>query len=271
MLATSGYYYYYYYYYYYLLLPIIIIIIILLLLLIIIARDRTQQLCTATAFLIIPVLKLLKPFGGQKFSASMEIMGRGLDILRQFVVLLLLVRIISATRCPYCDNEFISLGRHVWRCAARVTSHGTPPLRDSPQATQRAQGPSSHNSAAAQLEITEGVSSGAADEETCMCGRKCKGRRGLRAHQRACGMLKNLLAHTQLNDGIVSPSQDSCSTSVHGAPKPFVACAERCVVISHLFSFSLFHLFSSQNHRKSRFECQTRTQIAKNKRTMGRG
>ena len=36
-----------------------------------------------------------------------------------------------------------------------------------------------------------------ASDETCACGRRCKGRRGLRAHQRACGLLNNLLHGVQ--------------------------------------------------------------------------
>ena len=44
-------------------------------------------------------------------------------------------------------------------------------------------------------------------DEICTCGRKCKGRRGLKAHQRSCGVFKGLIEGAQL--ATVSPSHVS--------------------------------------------------------------
>ena len=41
------------------------------------------------------------------------------------MMILSLISIISADRCPFCGREFVSLGRHIWRCPARVTSQAS--------------------------------------------------------------------------------------------------------------------------------------------------
>ena len=42
-------------------------------------------------------------------------------------------------------------------------------------------------------EVAVDAPSAVKEDDTCVCGRRCKGRRGLRAHQRAYGLLKSLL------------------------------------------------------------------------------
>lgn len=125
------------------------------------------------------------------------------------------IRIIAAVRCSYCNGDYVSLGRHLWRCKARVTSSAsvaptTPVL--SPQGGSK---------------LPDGVhgepnnSAPTNDTETCACGRKCKGRRGLKAHQRACGFFKSLVAGNilvQPPTGPMSPVVDLSPPTA--APSP---------------------------------------------------
>lgn len=84
-----------------------------------------------------------------------------------------------AVICPHCNLDFVSLGRHIWRCRARITGGGltTPPLAPTPM-------PSSPPSLNTMSMI--GGTDPSPGEWKCVCGRVCKGRRGLRSHQRAC-------------------------------------------------------------------------------------
>ena len=45
----------------------------------------------------------------------------------QLMTILGLFRIISAVQYEHCGQDFVSLGRHVWRCKARKTSSARPP------------------------------------------------------------------------------------------------------------------------------------------------
>jgi hypothetical protein len=100
----------------------------------------------------------------------------------------------SATRCPYCNVDYNTLGRHTWRCKARVTSSDTglvtetvTPANSNDDTTA---GPSStHNPSTLPLDSGNSF----ADTIQCMCGKKCKGKRGLKAHQRSCATFRALV------------------------------------------------------------------------------
>ena len=100
---------------------------------------------------------------------------------------------IVSTNCDYCNKEFSSIGRHLWRCPSRVTGPAQP------QRNLAVQGEfenSYQGNIAASLTASTNdpaVNTLNAELITCSCGRLCKGRRGLVAHQRTCRMHKDFL------------------------------------------------------------------------------
>ena len=97
----------------------------------------------------------------------------------------------AATKCEFCHKEFSCIGRHVWRCPARSTSA---------QATRPTSPPDGPG-------VQPSVSSIAApvippipiEQLKCVCGRMCKGRRGLTAHKRSCKIISAIdLGSSQL-------------------------------------------------------------------------
>ena len=89
--------------------------------------------------------------------------------------------------CPYCNEDFKVIGRHTWRCKVRVTSSEGISLRTKPTAPVVDLTASAVNKACEQPANVE------LDEDICAWGRRCKGRRGLKAHQRSCTLFKTLL------------------------------------------------------------------------------
>ena len=76
--------------------------------------------------------------------------------------------------CSYCGKDFVTLGRHQWRCKKRMpSSHG-------PNDTINITMPAGKNPA----NIVETVK--------CCCGKACKGAKGLKMHQRRCRILEGL-------------------------------------------------------------------------------
>ena len=139
------------------------------------------------------------------------------------IIISSLIPIILVDRCPFCGREFVSLGRHIWRCPARVTSQASVHSSHVPLQSPVISPPTVAPSGA--LVFSPPPNS---DDETCVCGRRCKGRRGLKAHQRACGIFKSLLQGNQLQaaqrslttDGSAPPVAAVCSppSSVNSSP-----------------------------------------------------
>ena len=138
----------------------------------------------------------------------------------QIVTLLRFIRIIEGVRCEYCGEDFVSLGRHVWRCKARVTSSARPlPSTDTP--------PTGPSSSAGTLQAPiplplvppiHPLASDTSDDVHCPCGRLCKGRRGLKAHQRACGFFKSLVQGGLLNPTDNAPQPATSSPEITISP-----------------------------------------------------
>ena len=95
-------------------------------------------------------------------------------MIRSSFIFMLLIFVI----CSFCGKDFITLGRHSWRCKQRVhhvekdnsagnTSNNTPV--NSPNVVI-----SSRNCV------------------KCCCGKICKGARGLKMHQRSCRVIRCL-------------------------------------------------------------------------------
>ena len=135
----------------------------------------------------------------------------------QLVIILGLIRIISAVRCEYCGEDFGSIGRHVWRCKARVTSSARPlqagatPIADSPplQADPRAG-----------LPPVLPAPPDAPEDVQCPCGRQCKGRKGLKAHQRSCAFFKTLVQGGPSDQTAPAAHQPPAPSADHDDPPP---------------------------------------------------
>lgn len=119
-----------------------------------------------------------------------------------WIILTSLTIICEATKCEFCHKDFKVLGRHQWRCQSRGATASDPPPSPTEQHGYSAQEPHVNQST---LNINQPDLSNdhqravRADNTTvwlaCHCGRLCKGRRGLRAHQRSCRALACLLGN----------------------------------------------------------------------------
>lgn len=133
--------------------------------------------------------------------------------LRWIIALTLLISSVSATRCEFCGQDFVVLGRHTWRCPARITGSAHPahnsPVQGVP--VTNFQGPI----AAGVLPTQTDNGTLAIELTTCVCGRQCKGRRGLTSHQRTCRAFRDLVncQHGNIN---VNPNDD---LNVNSSPR----------------------------------------------------
>ena len=90
-------------------------------------------------------------------------------IRSQFIIMLLVCAV-----CSFCGKEFVTLGRHSWRCKQRLNNN--PPVASANQM------PVMHSPA--RISNT--------NEVKCHCGKSCKGARGLKMHQRSCRVIQGL-------------------------------------------------------------------------------
>ena len=84
---------------------------------------------------------------------------------------------LTCVVCSFCNQDFVSLGRHKWRCKERVHSNG-PGDRTSTTARQAIPTPCTAISSKTVIK--------------CCCGKMCKGARGLKMHQRSCHVIHGL-------------------------------------------------------------------------------
>ena len=91
----------------------------------------------------------------------------------------ILMWFIMLTICSFCGKDFESLGRHSWRCKSRMETgneaNRTNNMFNSIDDYQLNYVESSNNAAF-----------------VCCCGKRCKGQKGLRIHQRSCKTIKGL-------------------------------------------------------------------------------
>ena len=104
-----------------------------------------------------------------------------------------LLVLLAGVVCSFCNNDFVSLGRHAWHCEHRITQ-------------------AEHPSAGVDEDANESVTTDASSRVClvkCCCGRLCKGNRGLKMHQRSCrvvlGLNDQLLA--DLNDAVLTDQE----------------------------------------------------------------
>jgi len=97
-------------------------------------------------------------------------------MIRSSLLAIFLVFVI----CSFCGRDFVSLGRHSWRCKRRVVEGQEPrnTVNQSINILQEDQAP---------ITINEGIK--------CCCGKVCKGIRGLKMHQQGCIVLEGLASN----------------------------------------------------------------------------
>ena len=131
-------------------------------------------------------------------------MQSGLKLYYRLLYIAALILVITdstfGTKCPHCNKDFNVLGRHVWRCHSKGTSVDFMNEISAPGANYNAADNGSSTSLSPRVLplATSHSQTAAADDEqvewlACHCGRRCKGRRGLQAHQRHCKTMEALL------------------------------------------------------------------------------
>ena len=80
--------------------------------------------------------------------------------------------------CSFCGQDFVSLGRHSWRCKQRI-NHAE---QDRPNITSRE----------VPVMQSPNVTVPSRTVVKCCCGKICKGARGLKMHQRSCQVIHGL-------------------------------------------------------------------------------
>ena len=102
--------------------------------------------------------------------------------------------------CGFCGKEFVSLGRHTWRCKSKLDFKDKSNDNVVPAVEIRSQEclpPSSYKAL------------------KCCCGKVCKGARGLKMHQRSCRVIDDMEEELQqqmtdaLNDQVYEDSVQS--------------------------------------------------------------
>ena len=78
--------------------------------------------------------------------------------------------------CSFCGNDFVSLGRHIWRCKQRAN-----------QAAQNGQ----ENTTELPATTTPTVIP-TRTVVKCCCGKICKGKRGVKMHQCSCPVIQDI-------------------------------------------------------------------------------
>ena len=93
---------------------------------------------------------------------------------------------IEVTKCEFCGKDFVSLGHHSWRCPAKAT---TVSIVESIHTV------APEVSLAQSLDVNKAVAltpacTASDNSILCVCGKVCKGRRGLMALRRSCKTAK---------------------------------------------------------------------------------
>ena len=91
--------------------------------------------------------------------------------------------LLSCVICSFCGKDFVSLGRHQWRCKDKIND--------------RTANVNSNHTTSHGIEVEPVISSpiSAAVKKVgvkCCCGKTCKGARGLKMHQRSCMVILGL-------------------------------------------------------------------------------
>ncbi|XP_028412518.1 uncharacterized protein LOC114535400 [Dendronephthya gigantea] len=120
--------------------------------------------------------------------------------------------LLSCVICSFCGKDFVSLGRHQWRCKEKITDPYSNVYPNHPTSSRISAEPviSSPNSGINKKSGTK-----------CYCGKICKGTRGLKMHQRNCQVIlglnnelvDNIFEHEECNNICGENLNDLDSTS----------------------------------------------------------
>ena len=91
--------------------------------------------------------------------------------------------------CSFCGKDFVTLGRHSWRCKEKINQEM--PVVHSP----------------VRISNTNDVK--------CYCGKSCKGTRGLKMHQRSCRVIHGLNNELLTDLEQQSTENSTTNTSTH--------------------------------------------------------
>jgi len=97
---------------------------------------------------------------------------------------------IAGIVCSFCGQDFVSLGRHAWRCKQRMQPE------DQQEQHQHHNQQNLNNSSVTESNDTT---------VKCCCGKICKGNRGLKMHQRSCRVISGL--NDELRTDFISTTQ----------------------------------------------------------------
>ena len=142
-------------------------------------------------------------------------------------ILAALAGFCDGIECAFCKKEFTSLGRHSWRCKARVNTNSIEldqsqrQVINSYHATRPFENNHDFIGENASIANTNSMVNNEESENTlqehndphrftCYCGKKCKRLRGLKAHQHSCHMvdIPNIKELLEMQDEYVSEESD---------------------------------------------------------------
>ena len=86
--------------------------------------------------------------------------------------------------CQFCEKDFVSIGRHSWRCKQRIHQGNDGVVNES--LVQQAP-----------LTNCPKVIIPTRSALKCCCGKVCKGQRGLKMHQRSCRLIHDMDSELQ--------------------------------------------------------------------------
>ena len=112
--------------------------------------------------------------------------------------------------CGFCGKEFVSLGRHSWRCKSKVEYNQKTTANVSP---------------VMEIPAQECLPVKSCKAIKCCCGKVCKGPRGLKMHQRSCRIIDDLedelqqqmteiLSEQENEDNIDQVNQENASVNI---------------------------------------------------------
>ena len=90
---------------------------------------------------------------------------------------------MSCVICSFCGKDFVSLGRHQWRCKDKI---------DDPNVFANSNNPTSEGINVEPVISSPTTSVAKKSGIKCCCGKVCKGARGLKMHQRSCQVIFGL-------------------------------------------------------------------------------
>ena len=113
----------------------------------------------------------------------------------------LLTIFLVSVICSFCGRDFVSLGRHSWRCKRRAVEGQEPrtTVNQAINVLQEDQAPVKCNS-----------------DIKCCCGKVCKGIRGLKMHQRSSRVMEGLAkdVYEEVEDEMIENSIDQDTNDI---------------------------------------------------------